>query len=300
MSKGSRFTALALGGLAIVLAFAVGGYILGFGLGEQAGERHANANTYEKHAQDEINSICAALDGVSQTKCIIRVVEATNDHERAEGALAAQQNMAKWALLMLLATVAMAVISIFGAYYVWLNLKATQDIGTAQTRPWLSVDMDIASDILFKDKETRITLNVVIKNHGNSPAVAVFVNVEVFPDMHASTRALEEMRLRPIIKSPKRSTFGYGIFPNQPHSHLTNVRIPLTGFGIEAGMITPIVICFIRYKTPGKHNTEHFTDVAMNLVDVESGMGLGMSTKHGTIPARRLQLQNGFGQGAVD
>ena len=41
------------------------------------------------------------------------------------------------------------------------------------------------------------------------------------------------------------------------------------------------------------------TDVCLDLIDVKSGMGLGMSPKDGVIPAQNLRLQHGFGQGAV-
>ncbi len=133
-------------GLILIISFAIGGYILGFGLGEQAGEYQANSDTYAKHASDEINSTCARLNGAAQTKCIIDVIEATNQHERAESDLKAQRNMARWALLMLIATVLMTVVTAFGVYYVWRTLLATQsmakdskEIGKFQTKAYLRI-----------------------------------------------------------------------------------------------------------------------------------------------------------------
>lgn len=156
-------------GLALLIAFSVGGYILGWGLGVDAGEYQANTDTYTKHAADEIESACTSGDALADTECIVRVIEATNEHKRAERDLIAQRNMARWALLMLIATVAMAVITGGGVYYVWRTLKVTREIGEAQVRAYLSV------------KDARVTPNVdgprvmwnfkvSLKNAGQSPA----------------------------------------------------------------------------------------------------------------------------------
>jgi CHASE3 domain sensor protein len=64
------------------------------------------------------------------------VVETANEHERAEDDLNAQRNMAKWALFMLLATVAMAITTVFGVYYVWRTLNATQEMSADQAKVW--------------------------------------------------------------------------------------------------------------------------------------------------------------------
>jgi hypothetical protein len=171
MSKSDRIPAIAAG-LTLIVTFAIGGYILGFGLGQQSGEREANSDTYARHAQDEINSACAGLDGTAQTECIVRVVEATNEHKRSESDLNAQRNMAKWALLMLLATLAMAATTVFGVYYVWRTLLTTREIGEAQVRAYVYVTN-------VKISVTSNALKVEFTNLGNSPGKISFVDCKV-------------------------------------------------------------------------------------------------------------------------
>jgi len=184
MSAIDRVTALAAR-LALLVAFSFAGYILGFGLGEQSGDKKAKTDTYAQHAQDEINSTCAGFDGSAQTECIVSVVEATNEHKRSQADLNAQRNMAKWALLILIATIAMAIVTAFGVYYVWRTLAVTREIGEAQVRAYIG----IPTAELRQMKSGQIALNIAIQNSGNSPArnprivygVAVTVDAHVWP-----------------------------------------------------------------------------------------------------------------------
>ncbi|WCE67989.1 hypothetical protein PL335_06480 [Sulfitobacter faviae] len=160
--------AMIAGGLALIVAFAVGGYILGFGLGEQSGEYEANADTYARHAQDEINSACAGLDATAQTECIVRVVEATNEHKRAESNLKAQRDMARLALWMLAVTIVMAIVTAGGVYYVWQTINVTREIGEAQVRAYQSVK---GIEILESNDKTRMGIILSAGNDGQSPAL---------------------------------------------------------------------------------------------------------------------------------
>ncbi|MGJ8627055.1 MAG: hypothetical protein ACSHXB_08855 [Sulfitobacter sp.] len=168
MFKGNRILSITAG-LTLIVAFAVGGYILGFGLGEQSGEHQANTDTYAKHAQDEIKRTCGRLNGAAYTECIIGVVETTNEHKRSESDLTAQRNMARWALWMLLATIAIAIVTAFGVYYVWRTLSVTREIGEAQVRAYLFIDGAKVTPRVEKD-HVFWDLNVTFKNSGQSPA----------------------------------------------------------------------------------------------------------------------------------
>jgi hypothetical protein len=177
MFKGRRFTEFALGGLALLVAFSIGGYILGFSLGEQAGEQEANTNAYARHAQDEIDSACAGLNGVAQTECIVRVVEATNEHQRSEQDLNAQKEMARWALAMLIVTALMAFVTALGVYYIWRTLLATQRmardtgrIGEAQVRAHMCPSQFYAVKAVGEERDDLI---VVWKNMGATPATII-------------------------------------------------------------------------------------------------------------------------------
>jgi hypothetical protein len=82
---------------------------------------------------------------------------------------------------MLLATVAMAVITAIGVYYVWRTLKATQDmardtrdIGQAQTRAYVSV-INVYGQ--RTPGGTGVQIVATIKNTGSSPALGMQANI---------------------------------------------------------------------------------------------------------------------------
>jgi thiamine kinase-like enzyme len=137
MSKRDWVIAVAFG-LALLLAFGVAGYQLGKGIGELRGEGETKAQYYAEHTGYEIQRTCLGLDAVAQAECVERIVKASNEYQRAEYDLIAQSEMSTWAFWMLWVTLGMALVTTVGVYYVWRTLKATQDIGVAQTRPWLS------------------------------------------------------------------------------------------------------------------------------------------------------------------
>ncbi|MEP5730053.1 MAG: hypothetical protein ABJL67_11870 [Sulfitobacter sp.] len=166
----------------ILSTFSISGYILGFGLGEQEGERKGNANNYAHHAQSEINRACRDADTVAQAECISRVIQATNEHKRSESDLVAQRNMSRWAGWMLLVTAVMAIITTAGVYFVWRTLKATQKmaddtrrIGEAQVRAYLSIE-DVSVEIDMMDGIVVQNIAVRIGNSGQSPAREVMVS----------------------------------------------------------------------------------------------------------------------------
>lgn len=203
MSGINKVTAVAAG-LTLLIAFSLAGYILGFGLGEQSGEHQANADTYAKHAQNEIDGTCADLNGPAHTECIIRVVEATNEHERAESDLNAQRDMARWAFLMLIVTVAMAIITAFGVFYVWRTLLATQKmaeettrIGEAQVRAYLTIkDMTIG----FDDSLTCPQLQMTLANTGQSPArkIEIVLRFSFFPAVEGAMEDFPELPVKHV------------------------------------------------------------------------------------------------------
>lgn len=178
MIDGKRLTWI-FSSLALVTAFVLGSYYLGHGLGEQLGERQANTDAYARHAQDEINKTCSTLIGVAQMECIARVIETTNEHERAEYDLSAQRNMDRWAALMLVATVLMTIVTALGVYFVWRTLTATRtmaedtrEIGEAQVRAYA-----FATDFIIQNENNSIGLK--IQNFGNSPCDVQFIDCTI-------------------------------------------------------------------------------------------------------------------------
>jgi len=157
-------------GLPLIAAFAVCGFLLGNQLGYETGNRDAHTKEYERHAADEIERTCLRLDAVAEAECIVRVINTAHEHKRAENDLIAQRNMARWALFMLLATLAMAAITAGGVYYVWRTLGVTREIGQAQVRAYLSVE-----SAEFKSQNDRFIVSCNVINSGLSPAKKIRV-----------------------------------------------------------------------------------------------------------------------------
>jgi len=66
--------------------------------------------------------------------CIAKTVSAESGIDQAKNDLQAQQDMAAWALGMLIVTVWMAVITFVGVIFVWRTLTATQEMSREATR----------------------------------------------------------------------------------------------------------------------------------------------------------------------
>lgn len=183
-----RIVAVLLG-IVVILVIGWGVYSTGHLRGEQAGEYQTNSDTYRRHAEQEIRKTCAGLDGAAQTECIVRVIEATNQHERAESDLIAQHSMALWALLMLIVTAVMAGITAFGVYYVWRTLLATQkmakdtrEIGEAQARAYIYVRFQGSSVTILEDDDSGnlfFQAELKIINGGQTPAYKIVIHYHI-------------------------------------------------------------------------------------------------------------------------
>jgi hypothetical protein len=177
MSEGNRSNGFkALTALAVLAISAFGVlflYDLGRQHGETIGEHRANSDSYARHTEEDIAKCLTLPEDGSKTQCIREVVEASNEHERAEDDLVAQTEMALWALGMLIVSALMALVTGLGVYYVWRTLQETRRmaedtrrIGEAQVRAYLRFQ-DIS--IAHSDKLDTLFVNCPIQNSGQSP-----------------------------------------------------------------------------------------------------------------------------------
>lgn len=131
-----------------------------------------------------------ATDLNSARECVNNSGATSRESERAEQDLNAQREMAEWAEGMLWAAWIIGVTTVFvtiiGVRYVYLTLVATQEmardtreIGRRQNRAYVSVKGDCCS----ADAPLRPVVQVVIQNHGASPAnnVSMIAALGVFP-----------------------------------------------------------------------------------------------------------------------
>ena len=179
MSRGDRYGQLApyiilLVGLVVVffLSFEMASYR------ERSRYEQQRTNEYARDTQTNINRSCVGVDGAAQAECISKIIEATNEHQRAERDLTAQQEMARWSLYMLITSALTITITAIGVYYVRDTLLVTRtamldtrQIGEAQVRAYLGFEV-ISGDVAAGKQ---LKFQVRITNHGQSPAQAVAV-----------------------------------------------------------------------------------------------------------------------------
>jgi len=110
--------------------------------------------------------------------CLVESANAESGEQQAYYDLKAQQDMAAWAFGMLIVTIWLSVITLFGVGFVWRTLVetkkmagVTREIGQAQVRAYLSFDSVQAVFITSGGGEcTAIRFRPYIKNTGQTPA----------------------------------------------------------------------------------------------------------------------------------
>jgi hypothetical protein len=106
---------------------------------------------------------CVAARGLSSLPiCVAQSTQANYEHSSDYYDLKAQQDMAKWALLML-------VVTSVGVVYVALTLNATTDIGHAQLRAYLGLT-EVKLNVAFDGESYQFNRTIKIKNGGQTPA----------------------------------------------------------------------------------------------------------------------------------
>ncbi len=155
--------------------------------GEALGEYSANSDTYARNTQEHIKECLALPEDGRKSKCIVKVVEASNEHERAEKDLIAQTEMALWALGMLVVSTLMMFVSALGVWWIRETLAETRNavkaaddavtvtrkIGESQLRAYCSVDsatLEQGNPDSGGDGYRKIYTQITIKNYGQTPA----------------------------------------------------------------------------------------------------------------------------------
>jgi hypothetical protein len=123
--------------LIVAICLAAIAYVLwgvAYSLGKSEGEYLANSDTYATHAEQEIRDECLILETTSSVECIRRVLEATNEHERSEADLKAQERMASWAFYMFIASSIATVSTLYGLFLIRQTWFETRRASTLTER----------------------------------------------------------------------------------------------------------------------------------------------------------------------
>lgn len=178
MSDGNRNrhdTIVAFAVVVCLLIVGLIGWYEGFQKGQESHQGYS-AQSYQDQADRQIAETCSSFTGTAMGECVAEAIRSAREQQRAEEDLDAQQQMAEWAKWMLIATVVMAAVTLFGVVFVWQTLVATQDmardarkIGEAQSRAY--VDVASLTLILSKGDPQRHEIHVVVRNTGLTPCL---------------------------------------------------------------------------------------------------------------------------------
>lgn len=240
--------------------------------------------------------------------------------------VAAQQSMANSARGSEQAAWVSALLTFFGVVLIFFTLfytartldeaRATTAVAQqaliAQERPWVSVNMRIGSNLVFDKGHGQITIDFLLKNFGNSPALEVEIEFKIITVLTNAWDVMKEISRIAKNRSKQRGEkIGHRIFPDQDE-FVYSIGKPITqkevyeaykDIGIdEIKMFTAFIVGCAVYKSAfsdENHITEFF--VMMGKADPNNPKNfMALSTEDGVTPADQLSLRLLMGSGAVD
>ncbi len=182
------------------------------------------AQGYASDRDAEIEDICGRMALGNAIECIREKIQATQESQRAQDDLKAQQEMADWAFWMIVASVAAVVVTATGVVYVAATLgqtrkgvqaavdvvDVTREMNQRQMRAYVGIVKGEAS----LDKTTgKLHYRVTIENTGQTPAHNLAI---VVMHSYVGNRAKRKARFSHELYSGSRGT----IFPKIP-AHIT-------------------------------------------------------------------------------
>lgn len=198
-------------------------------------------------------------DPISSAECIRDVIQATNEHQRAEEDLGAQTDMALWAFGMLVITAVMAVISGVGVVFIWKTLKATQEMAldaaratdatvaavSVPNRAWITTDLEKVAYRRESDGSIDFHVEVRVTNVGKTPSLNTHTMIQAIIGYNSAPQALAEMAKNARVRDTRN---GRITFPNQSYirewgPYLGNIDI------YQASVPAVVIIGVVTYET---------------------------------------------------
>jgi hypothetical protein len=235
-------------------------YQTGVSTGQSEREQERNSAQYAGDAEQEIENRCLLLEPVAIAECIQEVIEATNEHDRAENDLIAQSQMARWALWMAVMSGAAVVVTALGVYWVGETLvatrkaveaaSATNEIMREDRRAWINPNLQPYREIQVFDGGFHSQITLALENTGKS--VAFDVRAFIRPYLQDSTdpspriAALDWLNRRMVARHPLEQ--GRIIFPGEIISFEPDLAMQSDGLDIARRFILRIAV-LVQYRT---------------------------------------------------
>lgn len=202
-------------------------------------ERAAAAQYYSdttKHGPTSCRPVVVESGLIDWLTCLADNISTDGGVKQAEYDLEAQQDMAAWALGMLIATVWLTVITLLGVFFVWrtlgeakLTTKATQKLYDLEMEPFLSVELVDGHEFRIKDGVLgrvgsdgfhQEDLQIRLVNNGRVAAIATGIqrvwkatDVGVEPSRSTAKAKLTNLPVGPNAASPAISSRYTGVEP---------------------------------------------------------------------------------------
>jgi hypothetical protein len=200
------------------------------------------------------------------------------------------------------------------------SAEVARDTLIATNRPWLSVTLDRASDLVITNaKEARVSIIFRLKNTGHSPALNAHVTADIVPIMSGGGRmALDDMKeiCDRVRDAPQgKNLIGHTIFPGDTFDMIISMSVTRDKFesllkdipsakDIPETMdfFVPVVVGCVSYRLPfadGNHVTEFYADLRKNNPQTPN-VPDSFKWADGNVPLSQLLLMRSFTGGNAD
>ncbi|WP_151978850.1 MULTISPECIES: hypothetical protein [unclassified Roseovarius] len=174
-------------GLVAISAIGWGIYGTGLTLGEVKAKNTYHTSRYAIDAVDQIDRLCLKGDPANISECVVEVVKATNENQRAQDDLEAQTKMAQWAFFSVLSSCFGLILLGFTLRYTKKAADAAAELYELESQPFLSLEVidganfriiDGKAGFVRDDEFKEGPLFCKIINGGRSSAIATRIHRE--------------------------------------------------------------------------------------------------------------------------
>lgn len=211
-------------------------------------------------AREEIESRCLTLSSPEdRATCVESVIASEREDRRAEYDLEAQQNMAKWAVIMAAVAGVQTIIGLAGTLLLIRTLRQGQDAnriarenGFVQMRAWVSVGEWNLEGAGANGRVEGLYFSLNWKNAGGTPAINLMI----------ATGRADDAIFAGGAPNYEGSVTGTSLAPQMTF----NTKIPMTVEQVIASAGDPIRIRFaVRYETVFEGRGTMETDVTFHV-----------------------------------
>ena len=175
--------------------------------------------------------------------------------------------------------------------------KITRDAMVIDQRPWVSADIQIVGDLVFKNGRFEIPFLITMKNTGKTPALQTKLDLQVIVRIAGPGHKFPEETLKEIADSSRTARMrkfgglqGNPIFPNDTFPVGLTVSNPQELADDRAATGIAVVVCVTYNSTfePEPHQTGFILDIIR-----PGGVGgmLPIKSEGGNVPRAELTLQ---------